>query len=109
MVRRIPESHQREDRIHHRGINRRQSFRTLEVSQHPLAGPAHGSLTSWLPWKSLVKLQGPVEREKGGSPEIATLSLWQRARSASPIERSLNGGFAREKFIETCMPRHRPT
>src|ERR1041385_8056288 len=93
MIRRISKTHEGEDRIHHRWINRRQPFGTLEVLQHPLARTPHRTLTTRFSWKALVQLQDPVESEKRGLPGIKTLS---RRGSCN-------------QFIQPSVRRHRPT
>ena len=99
IVRPMPERHQRENRIHHRWVDGRESFRALDVIQQPRSRFAQRALTERLPGHFFVELQHAVERQKNVFPGNELLA---------PIEcRCLARGIL-EQFIHACAFRQTP-
>ena len=76
---------QRENRIHHRRINRAQTFAAFEAFQHPFARASEAHFAKWLPGRTLVELQTAVEREKDIPPGENT-ACPRRTRAVSAPE-----------------------
>ena len=68
IVRAVTERHEREDGIHHRGVNGGEAFGAFEVIEHPGFCFAEGALAKRLPREFLVEFQAAVEREENIFP-----------------------------------------
>ena len=92
----MPERHQRENRIHHRRINRGEAFGALDVLEHPGFRFTQRAIAQRLPRQLFVKLHRAI----GGKEEIAP-----RDERFAPIERRRFVRRIDEEFIDLSVLR----
>src|SRR6266481_3202785 len=100
IVRAVTERHEREDGIHHRGVNGGEAFGALEVIEHPGFCFAEGALAKRLPRELFVEFQAAVEREENIFPGEELLA---------PIEGGVLMGEILEQFIDAGALGQAPT
>src|SRR5207247_3424540 len=59
----------------HCRIDCSQTFRPLQVIQHPLRSAVYGSAPGWFPGETIIKFQDAVQREESVSPVDSRLEL----------------------------------
>src|SRR5262245_10997645 len=99
IVRPMAKSRQREDRVHHRGIDRSEAFASLKMCEHPLLCFAQSLLPQRLPRQLLVKLQSAVHREEKVLPGDELLA---------PVKRGELVRWILEQFVHVRLLWHSP-
>ncbi len=68
IVHRIPQAAERDDSVHHRGIDRSQAVAHLEAIQHPLLGPPQSKRTQRTDVHALEPMGQAVKKQKEIAP-----------------------------------------